>query len=510
MMLGADRAGGVGRRGCCWSRSVGTLPSAGTSTCFGEEERQVARERRLHAVGPLVQEDAVAAADDGAGIVQREREAKARRQTHGARIQQAAPPPGFLGGHVRDRDQRQQRLRRGIDRAVLVARDDEAPAGHRQVDRRQPIVHVVHVLVVLVAQAEVEREVAARLPVVLGVEVEPVGPAVLVAAADAGGGRRRVPEQEVGEGIAGELPRVGEGAARVVGLLGLELQVEVVGAELQPVRAAIDREVVEQLEMLIVARREDRRIAHRVVQPAGGNLREADVARVGRHAQQADLAGEVVAAIERSAVRLRPSSSRSAPRSAASCPKTRVWLATRFRVLVVNDRPNPGTSVSWSALVPNGWSSSASNVLNRAKSWSASRQPVIEPHAELVELPVLFLDGREVLERGVRGRQRRRSAGTPPQSGRCGSPESGCSGNGVQTPVVGMVSGSQIGAEAGEIAGANGGRRHRERARQRPLHPRAFVAAEEERPVLHDRPAERAAELVLAQAAESDWPAGWK
>ena len=33
---------------------------------LGEEERQVARERRLHAVGPLVQEDAVAAADDAA------------------------------------------------------------------------------------------------------------------------------------------------------------------------------------------------------------------------------------------------------------------------------------------------------------------------------------------------------------------------------------------------------------------------------------------------------------
>ena len=64
---------------------------------------------------------------------------------------------------------------------------------------------------------------------------------------------------------------------------------------------------------------------------------------------------------------------------------------------------------------------------------------------------------------------------------------------------VGIVSGSQIGAEAGEIAGANGGRRHRERPRQRPLHPLAFVAAEEERAVPDERPAERAAELVLAQ-----------
>ena len=62
-------------------------------------------------------------------------------------------------------------------------------------------------------------------------------------------------------------------------------------------RAAIDRDVVVELEVLVVAGREDGRIAHRVVEPAGGDLREADVARVGRDAQQADRAGEVDAAI---------------------------------------------------------------------------------------------------------------------------------------------------------------------------------------------------------------------
>ena len=35
-------------------------------------------------------------------------------------------------------------------------------------------------------------------------------------------------------------------------------------------------------------------------------------------------------------------------------------------------RPNPGTSVSCSTLVPNGWSSSASKVLKRANNWSLS------------------------------------------------------------------------------------------------------------------------------------------
>ena len=104
----------------------------------------------------------------------------------------------------------------GIDRVVLVARDDE-PAGV-QIDRRQPVVRVVHVLVVLVAQSEIEREVASGPPVVLGVEVKPIAAAVLVAAADARGSRGRVSEQEVGERVAAELPRVTEGAARVVGL----------------------------------------------------------------------------------------------------------------------------------------------------------------------------------------------------------------------------------------------------------------------------------------------------
>ena len=63
---------------------------------LGEEERQVARERRLHAVGPLIEEDAVAAADDRAIVVERQRESRARRQAHFARAQQAALPPGLL------------------------------------------------------------------------------------------------------------------------------------------------------------------------------------------------------------------------------------------------------------------------------------------------------------------------------------------------------------------------------------------------------------------------------
>ena len=88
-----------------------------------------------------------------------------------------------------------------------------------------------------------------RPPVVLRVEVQPVRAAVLVAAPGAGHRRRRIAEQEVGEGVAGELAGVGEGAAGVVGLFGAQAQVEVVGAELEAMRAAIHRDVLEQLEV---------------------------------------------------------------------------------------------------------------------------------------------------------------------------------------------------------------------------------------------------------------------
>ena len=180
------------------------------------------------------------------------------------------------------------------------------------------------------------------------------------------------PSRKSANALPRELSRVGERAARVVGLLGPELEVEVVRAELQAVRAAIDGEVVVQLEMLVVARGEDRRVAHRVVQTAGRNLREADVARIGRDARAGRPGWR--SCCRDSALSCPPSTVIQPKRTSFSSefPNTCVWLATRFRVFVVNDRPNPGTSVSWSALVPNGWSSSASNVLKRAKSWSAS------------------------------------------------------------------------------------------------------------------------------------------
>ena len=182
-------------------------------------------------------------------------------------------------------------------------------------------------------------------------------------------------------------------------------------------------------------------------------------------------------------------------------PNTCVWLATRFRVCVVSDRPNPGTSVSCSALVPNGWSSSASKVLKRANSWSASvsrwsRRTLNWSRSRVQLLGRRRGSGTAAPDVGSGDV----AAGTPRRSGRCGSAGIWLFANGVQTPVVGIVSGSQIAPKPGEVAGARGRGRHREDVRVSDRCIRwPFVAAEEERPVLNERPAERAAELVLPE-----------
>src|SRR5437764_14638494 len=104
--------------------------------------------------------------------------------------------------------------------------------------------------------------------------MEPAGSCVLAAAPDAGDCRRRISEEKVGERVARELARVSEGAPCVVGLEGPHPQMEVIAAELQVMGASIDGDVVEKLEVEIIPRREDGRIAHGAVQAAGRDLRE--------------------------------------------------------------------------------------------------------------------------------------------------------------------------------------------------------------------------------------------
>ena len=152
-------------------------------------------------------------------------------------------------------------------------------------------------LVELIAQTKVDGEIIARLPVVLGVEMQPIGPSVLVATSDPRQRGCRIAEEEVGEGVAGELTGKGECAARIVWLFRSQLQMEVVGAELQPVCAAIERDVVEKLEVLVVASGENGRIAERVVEPAGRDLRKSHIPGVGRNAKQSHIARKRISAV---------------------------------------------------------------------------------------------------------------------------------------------------------------------------------------------------------------------
>ena len=95
-------------------------------------------------------------------------------------------------------------------------------------------------LVVLVAQARVHGQVVPDAPIVLRVQVQPVGPSVLVSSPDARCRRGGIAEEKIGKRVAGKLSGVGERATGVVGLLGPELQMKVVGAELDPVAALVD------------------------------------------------------------------------------------------------------------------------------------------------------------------------------------------------------------------------------------------------------------------------------
>ena len=107
-------------------------------------------------------------------------------------------------------------------------------------------------LVVFVAQAEVDRQVVAQPPVVLRKQVQPVRPTVLVARARCRPRRRRIAEQEIGERVPAELAGVGEGAARVVRLLGPNCRWKKYAPNFRRWRPGRG-DVVEQLEVLIVA-----------------------------------------------------------------------------------------------------------------------------------------------------------------------------------------------------------------------------------------------------------------
>ena len=339
----------------------------------------------------------------------------------------------------------------------------------------------------------------AGLPVVLGVEVQPVRPAVLVAPADAGYRRRRIPEQEVGERVAGELPGVGEGAARVVRLLRPQLQVVVVGAELHAVRPAVERHVVEELEVVVVAGREDRRIAHGAVQAARRNLREADVARVGGHPQQTDLLAKGL------------------PRLTLTCPPSTVIQPKRSsfsmrvaeHVRVARDevprlRRQRAAESGHERLLQRARAERLEIVgVERAEAREqlvGVRQLMVEPRAELVEIAGRLLDRGQVLDgsRSTSAAARAASSAAAIGSMRLG----GDLVVGERRADAGRRDRQRIADRAADPRSCRRGPRRSARRRSASVNGRirsAFEAAEEERPVLDERAADRPAELVLPQ-----------
>jgi len=93
MMLGAATPVGSAENVLCLKRRHALRRRDVNLSC--EEVREVARERRLHAVRPLIQEDSVTPPDHCAVAIERERESRARRKTKLARAEQAAIPSSF-------------------------------------------------------------------------------------------------------------------------------------------------------------------------------------------------------------------------------------------------------------------------------------------------------------------------------------------------------------------------------------------------------------------------------
>ena len=463
----------------------------------GEEVGQVARERGLHAVRPLVEEDAVAAAEDRAIPIEGEREARARGETHLARTEEAALPASLSGGDVGHRNERKERVGLRVDVAVVVACDHVLAARDFEVHRGQPIALVSHVLVVLVREPQVDREVAADPPVVLREQVEPVGSAVLVAASDARHRIRGITEQEIREGVAGELTCVGEGSARVVGLLGSELQVEVVGADLDAMRAPVEEHVVENLEVRVVAVGERRRIAERAVESARRDLRIAHVPRVGRDAFQADLAREIDAAVltDLPARHVHPSEAQLVQERAA-----RDVCVTEREVpgLCAQSPPEAGHECFLKAAASERLHLVGIEGAESRKQLIARAEAVIETKAELIDILDLLFDRREVLQHRARSRQRhvlKKAHGQRIQTPR-GNPvvrewRAGCTGRGDRGGITNR-------GHAGEVSAADGCRRDRKRARQRPAAALSLVTEEEEASVPRDGPANGATKLILA------------
>ena len=353
-------------------------------------------------------------------------------------------------------------------------------------------------LIELVAKPVVDRQVVAHAPVVLCVDVQPVRPPVLVAPADRTDCRRGVAEQKVGKRITAELPAVAKRAARVVGLLGPKTQMEPVGAELQPMAAPIDEHVVVQLEVLVVAVDGRRRVTHRRVEPAGRDLREPDVPRVGRDAEQSRLTGKVESLIQ---VLLAAAHAHVAAADLVERPVPEHVRVAEDGVPAV--RVDGAAEARDEAFLQRAGAERLHFIhverAEAAEQLPRHAQAMIHAHAELIRVACLLLVRGQVLERQRAGRQRhvleKRGGNRVDTAGR-----DAIAGKGRADAGRG-IDGEWIadGSKAGEIAAAGRLRGNRERARLRACELLPFEAEEGERAVALERRAQGPAVLTLPQ-----------
>ena len=85
---------------------------------------------------------------------------------------------------------------------MIIRSNHDPAAGNRQIDCREPVVHIDHLLVELKSQSRVNREVSSYTPVVLRVEMQPIRSAVFFSATEAYLRRGRVTQEKIGERVA--------------------------------------------------------------------------------------------------------------------------------------------------------------------------------------------------------------------------------------------------------------------------------------------------------------------
>ena len=219
-----------------------------------EEERRVLGKVLQHAVGGLIGIDSEARAEHGVGEMRHlPRETKPGREPQALRRQQAVIPADAACGNHRDRAQRRQRRGRRRQTCGISGHHKCGPSRRREIDVGSLICPRVKVLIELVTKARVQFQAPRHFPAIFHVQMRPAGVRVLGPFSDSHLRLRRIAQQEVGQRVSAVCAAVGVNAPRVIRVGRVEVQMKEVSAELDGMRAALDRDVVVDLEIPVGA-----------------------------------------------------------------------------------------------------------------------------------------------------------------------------------------------------------------------------------------------------------------